>query len=813
VSNKISLKNGPAAKPQGMAECDILAFSHLRWDFVFQRPQHLMQRFARQQRVFFIEEPVHYEGPLKNVVEQDKTGVWRVRPHLPSDRIDETVELLGGLLHELVGEYAIDHYLSWYYTPMAIPFTRGLRPRLVVYDCMDELSAFNGASKKMKAYEAALLRIADLVFTGGHSLYESKINAHPAVHAFPSSIDASHFGQARTAQDDPPDQSGIPHPRLGFFGVIDERLDLDLLSALAETRPDWHLVMIGPTAKVDRDKLPSAPNIHYLGQKDYTELPAYLSGWDVGLLPFALNEATRFISPTKTPEYLAGGCPVVSTPITDVVRPYGHAGLARIADGPDRFIQAVEQLLAMDEPSRRDWLERVDGFLSGMSWDGTWQKMYTLMEAAYNRKQSHEKSENGRLVERERGASYPAEKTGAPSPRGNGRAKTYDYLIVGAGFAGSVLAERLARGSNKKVLLIDRRHHIAGNAYDHYDEHGVLIHKYGPHIFHTNSAEVFTYLSRFTAWRPYEHRVLASVDGHLLPMPINLDTINRLYGLQLSAFELEDFFAREAEKRDPIRTSEDVVVSKVGRQIYEKFFRSYTRKQWGLDPSELDSSVTARVPIRYNRDDRYFTDVYQSMPEHGFTRLFENLLDHPNIHLMLNTDYRDLAGYLSYAEMIFTGPVDEYFDYRFGKLPYRSLQFKNETREEEYHQPVAVINYPNEHAYTRVTEFKHLTGQAHPKTSLIYEYPCSEGDPYYPIPRPENAQLYQRYKKLAEATPGVHFAGRLGTYRYYNMDQVTAQALALYARLTGKPRRKAANAKEEGTFTIEMPCALLSPSE
>ncbi|MFC6998308.1 UDP-galactopyranose mutase [Rufibacter roseus] len=360
----------------------------------------------------------------------------------------------------------------------------------------------------------------------------------------------------------------------------------------------------------------------------------------------------------------------------------------------------------------------------------------------------------------------------------------FDYLIVGAGFAGSVLAERLARVSNKKVLIIDKRPHIAGNAYDHYNEEGILVHKYGPHIFHTNSKDVFEYLGQFTEWRPYEHRVLASVDGQQVPMPINLDTINKLYGLSLTSFELDKWFESVAEKVDTIRTSEDVVVSKVGRELYEKFFKNYTRKQWGMDPSELDKSVTSRVPTRTNRDDRYFTDTYQAMPLHGFTKMFEKMLDHPNIKIMLNTDYHEILDVIPFKEMIFTGPVDEYFDFKYGKLPYRSLEFKHETVNKEVFQPVAVVNYPNEQLYTRVTEFKYLTGQQHPKTSLVYEFPRAEGDPYYPVPKPENAELYNKYKKLAEATPNVHFVGRLATYKYYNMDQVVAQALTLHKKLT-----------------------------
>ncbi|MBD1924922.1 UDP-galactopyranose mutase [Trichocoleus sp. FACHB-90] len=362
----------------------------------------------------------------------------------------------------------------------------------------------------------------------------------------------------------------------------------------------------------------------------------------------------------------------------------------------------------------------------------------------------------------------------------------FDYLIVGAGFAGSVLAERLASQAGKKILIVDKRSHIGGNAYDHYNDDGILVHKYGPHIFHTNSRQVFEYLSNFTEWRSYEHRVLASVDGQLVPIPINLDTVNKLYGLNLTSFQLEEFFASVAEKKEYIRTSEDVVVSKVGRELYEKFFRGYTRKQWDLDPSELDKSVTARVPTRTNRDDRYFTDTYQAMPLHGYTRMFEKMLSHPNIKIMLNTDYREIQQIMPYREMIYTGPVDAYFDFRYGKLPYRSLEFKHETLNQPNHQPTGTVNYPNEQLYTRITEFKYLTGQEHPKTSLVYEYPRAEGDPYYPVPRPENAEVYKKYKELADATPGVHFVGRLATYKYYNMDQVVAQALSIHEKISTK---------------------------
>jgi UDP-galactopyranose mutase len=361
----------------------------------------------------------------------------------------------------------------------------------------------------------------------------------------------------------------------------------------------------------------------------------------------------------------------------------------------------------------------------------------------------------------------------------------FDTVVVGAGFAGSVIAERLANELDERVLVIDRRSHIGGNAYDHYNDDGILVHRYGPHIFHTNSPDVFTYLSRFTEWRQYEHRVLASVDGRLVPIPINLDTVNALYGLRLDSAGMEAFLASRAEPVDHVRTSEDVVVSRVGRELYQKFFRNYTRKQWGLDPSELDASVTARVPVRTNRDPRYFGDRYQAMPKYGYTRLFERMLTHPNIKILLKTAFADIDGEIDYRRLVYTGPIDEFFDHRYGALPYRSLEFRHEIIDAEVAQPAPVVNYPNEHAYTRVTEFKYLTGQRHHKTAVVYEIPGSDGDPYYPIPRAENDALYKRYKALAAEVPNVHFVGRLATYKYYNMDQVVAQALAVFAEIAG----------------------------
>jgi UDP-galactopyranose mutase len=359
----------------------------------------------------------------------------------------------------------------------------------------------------------------------------------------------------------------------------------------------------------------------------------------------------------------------------------------------------------------------------------------------------------------------------------------FDWLIVGAGFAGSVLAERIASQRGETVLVVDRRSHVGGNAFDWYDKAGILVHRYGPHIFHTNSQAIVAHLSQFTEWRPYEHRVLAHVDGQLLPIPINLDTINRLYGLDMNSQQMERFLASRRENVDEVRTAEDVVVGTVGRELYEKFFRGYTRKQWGVDPSQLGRSVTARVPTRTNRDNRYFTDTFQSMPAGGYTRMFQRMLCHPKIKVMLQADYREVRDAIPFRRLVYTGPIDEFFDFRLGRLPYRSLRFDHVTLERRQFQPVAVVNYPQTEAFTRITEYKHLTGQDHPQTSLSYEYPMATGDPYYPVPRAENEALYKQYEALAAHESKVLFVGRLATYRYYNMDQVVGQALAAFSRI------------------------------
>jgi UDP-galactopyranose mutase len=364
----------------------------------------------------------------------------------------------------------------------------------------------------------------------------------------------------------------------------------------------------------------------------------------------------------------------------------------------------------------------------------------------------------------------------------------FDSLVVGAGYAGAVMAERLASQCGERVLVIDRRDHIAGNAYDYVDEHGVLIHAYGAHIFHTSAAKVVEYLDRFTEWWPYEHRVIANVDGRLMPLPINRTTVNLFFGLDLrTEEEVAAFYAQKAEPMELVRTSEDAVVSKVGREIYEAFFRGYTRKQWRRDPSELHASVCARIPLRTNDDDRYFGDWHQKMPRDGFTAMFERILAHPGIEVQTGVEFQAIRSEVEYDHLVWTGPIDEYFNYEHGRLPYRSLRFEpfNEpTPGGGLIQPAAVVNYPREDVpWTRIVEFRHLTGQVHESSSLAREFPSTEGDPYYPIPSDDTRAIFKRYEALAAAEPDVSFVGRLARYQYLDMDQVVGQALATFARL------------------------------
>ena len=773
-----------------------------------------MRRAARERRVFFWEEPIWHtpgELPLRaggqlgmhlEIIEETPS-LRVIRPHITWGIDFEVGQRI--LLEELVEQFSIGRVTRWFYTPMALGFAENLASEATVYDCMDELSSFADAPPDLAERERRLFAIADVVFTGGVSLYEKKRQQHGNVHAFPSSIDVEHFAAAKGGRlPTPADQGCIPRPRAGFYGVVDERFDVDLLDRVASLRPQMQFVILGPVVKIDPATLPRRENIHYLGGKSYDELPAYLAGWDVALLPFALNEATRYISPTKTPEYLAADKPVISTAVQDVVRDYGDEGLVAIASTAQEFAVALDEALL---PQSNKWRLKVSQKLAASSWDSTWAAMQAEIDRVHARKNPSGSADGPKEIRRSASHSaaahlaslrvetlrtkipvlLPSERVSRPR-----RTEHFDYLVVGAGFAGSVLAERLASQTGRRVLVVDKREHIGGNAYDFYNSAGLLVHKYGPHIFHTNSDEVVAYLSQFTSWRPYEHRVRASVDGQLLPVPINLDTVNRLHGLTLDAEEMKAFLAARCIVRSEIRTSEDIVLSRVGRQLYEKFFRNYTRKQWGLDPSELDASVAGRIPVRFDRDDRYFTDNFQAMPLDGYTRMFERMLDHPSIKIRTSTEYRDVARVYPKAKVIFTGPIDEYFDFAFGPLPYRSLEFRHETLDREFYQSSPVVNYPNEHAYTRITEFKYLTGQKHRKTSIVYEYPQAEGDPYYPIPRPENAALYAKYQDLAKCSDSVQFCGRLANYRYFNMDQVVAQALTTFRNmLRGQSRHLA----------------------
>jgi UDP-galactopyranose mutase len=749
-----------------------------------------MTRVAKGRRVIFWEEPVSGSPdtcPRLDSHTDPESGVMVVKPVLPdggtgAEREAMLALLLDGLLAGFGGDL-----IRWYYTPMMLGFSRHLAAVCTVYDCMDELANFKFAPPELTILERELMSVADVVFTGGYSLWEAKRDRHPNIHPFPSSVDRAHFAKARVSRDAPADQAAIPCPRLGFYGVVDERMDLSLLAELADARPDWSLVIVGPVVKIDPADLPKRPNLYYLGGKTYDELPLYLGGWDVALMPFAINESTRFISPTKTPEYLAGGRPVVSTPIVDVARHYGELEAVKIAATPEAFIAACDEALALSR-GRGAWLKQVDAVLSALSWDETFARMNLEISRAAAAPRAATVSDE----------SVPV--VAAPAIWPASRAKPFDYLIVGAGYAGSVLAERLTSQLGKRVLLIDKRPHIGGYAYDEKDGAGVLMHRYGPHIFHTNSDEVAGYLSQFTRWRPYEHRVLASVNGLLAPMPINRTTLNLLYRAGLTSdAEAEAYLAGRAEPVEKIRTSEDVVVSKVGRELYETFFRGYTRKQWGMDPSELDKSVTSRVPTRTNDDDRYFTDSFQAMPADGYTAMFQNMLDQPGITLELSVEFEDVRNDAVFDKLIFTGPIDEYFDHRYGKLPYRSLSFRHVTLDRPWYQPVGTVNYPDEATpYTRISEYKHLTGQEIGKTTITYEYPQADGDPYYPVPRAENQALFKRYEALALETPNVHFVGRLATYRYYNMDQVVGQALATFRRIAEREGRATLAAQAAG---------------
>lgn len=373
------LKNNPTASWQFLNDIDLVCFSHLRWNFVYQRPQHLLSRFSNHTRVFFIEEPIFHDAPNKLHINKAEGNVHVVVPHLQHGLSEEEViQQQQQMISNLISVMEINRYFTWYYTPMALPFTNHLKPEMVVYDCMDELSAFKFAPPALKERERLLMEKSDVVFTGGYSIYEAKKDKHHNIYPFPSSIDKDHFATARKLKDEPADQAHIAHPRFGFFGVIDERLDIDLIAQVAEARPEWQFIIIGPVVKIDPETLPKLANIHYLGGKSYKELPLYLAGWDVSMIPFAMNESTRYISPTKTPEYLAAGKPVISTPIKDVVSPYGDNKLVHIAATAPEFIKHAETILKKKQ--NKAWLTKVDSFLEGNSWDKTWSQMAKHIE-------------------------------------------------------------------------------------------------------------------------------------------------------------------------------------------------------------------------------------------------------------------------------------------------------------------------------------------------------------------------------------------------------------------------------------------------
>lgn len=355
----------------------------------------------------------------------------------------------------------------------------------------------------------------------------------------------------------------------------------------------------------------------------------------------------------------------------------------------------------------------------------------------------------------------------------------FDVLVVGAGFAGSVIAERLASQHDKKVLVVDRRNHVGGNAYDEYDDNGILVHRYGPHLFHTNDMRVVHYLSQFTEWRPYEHRVLAEHEGELFPIPINRTTLNRFFGVSLQTDEeARRFLEGRRMARTEIMNSEDVVISQVGRELFEAFYRGYTRKQWNREPSELAPGVCGRIPVRYSLDDRYFTDRFQAVPLQGYTEMFRRMLSHANVGVELGVDARAVMEQTSFDRMVWTGPIDEYFDHMHGHLPYRSIRFEHMTEHSGLAQPVAQINHSDPSVeYTRVCEWRHITGQQHEHTVLTREYPSSTGEPFYPVPSEHTHRMYKLYEAEARKMKNVTFAGRLAEYRYYNMDQVVARAL------------------------------------
>ncbi|MBC6983466.1 NAD(P)-binding protein [Caulobacter sp. 17J80-11] len=750
-----------------------------------------MSRFARNRPVYVVEEPRPADpdrGPSLDMA-SGAPGVSVATPRLPAglDGWGRDV-ILRQLLDELLDQHVPADPVFWYCTPTMLPFSRHRDPAAVIYDCAHPVAASRLGEDELRELESELLGRADLVFAGGWSLFEAKKARRRDVHPFPPAVDRAHFATARGGLPEPADQQAIPGPRLGWFGAIDRRLDLGLLAAVADARPAWNIVLVGPVIGLADEELPRRPNLHYLGAKPYADLPAYLAGWDVGLIPFARGAAARFACPPQTAEYLAGGRPVVATPLVDLVRHWGELEAVRVAATPEKFVQACQTALDMSaEPDGGAWRAPADTALAESCWDLTHARMAELVEGVVS-------------ARRPVSAPFLREIVSAPAVRPSARRSHYDVLVVGAGMAGAVAAERLAAEGGKRVLLIDRRPHLGGTAYDHLDAAGIRVGKYGAHVLHTDRSDVFHHLSRFTDWRPCAPRVLTSTDGKLVPSPINRTALNALFGLDLAGEqEAAAFLAARTTPAHAPRTAEAAALARLGPELYESVFRGWARKRWGVDPSALHRRAAARAEVRLGDDDRYFTDTFQAVPAKGFGLMFENLLDHDGIHLELDVEFEDVRREVVYDHLVFTGPLDGYFEHRFGELPFRSVRFRHETLDQEWHQPAAVVEFPSEDtAWSRIVEHKHLTGQVHPKTSITYEQPGGAGDPFYPVPTPENLALHRRYAALARAQRDATFIGRLASYRELSLGEAAAQALAASRRLI---RRGLRHPAEEDQLT------------
>lgn len=718
---------------------DMVVFCHLRWEFVYQRPQHIISRMSEFYKILFVEEPIGFEPDQEFTAQTINVNknLTVIQPRVRS------ITDIGKALEAYITKQPVP--IAWFYSASFYPVLQNIGFKTIVYDCMDELSMFKGASPELVIQESHLLKKANIVFTGGKSLYEAKKELHPHVHCFPSSVERQHFEKASGDIAIPKDIAMLQKPIVGYYGVIDERIDYDLLQNIALQNPNHSFVMIGPLAKVSMDDLPKQPNIHYLGMKHYQDLPAYLKAFDVAMMPFAINESTMFISPTKTLEYMAASKHIISTPINDVVKDY--SAVLNIVKNAQEFTSALQNI----ERESGTYQQLYKEILDRTSWDKTVHRMKELLENI------------------------------------NVRDKK-DIVIIGAGISGCVLAERFA-SIGKKVLIIEKRDHIAGNCYDYKDENQILVSKYGAHLFHTNEEEVWTYLNGFAKWYPWEHKVLAHVDGQLVPIPVNTTTVNKLFGLNMSSEEeMETWLDNNRVPFENPQNGREAALSRVGPVLYEKMFNQYTKKQWGKYPEELDASVLNRIPIRSGTDDRYFSDKYQALPQGGYTELFRNILDHANIEVRLNTDYFDIKDQITgYENLFYTGPIDRFFDFKHGleeQLEYRSINFVFETVDRPYFQENSVVNYPGtDVAYTRIIEYKHFGDQKSEKTTIVKEYTTDEGDPYYPVPNPRNQQIYEKYKAEAEQLKNVYFVGRLANYKYFNMDQAFKNALDLFDTL------------------------------